>query len=546
MPGIYLWDMAYFQQQLGKMRHVLTHKATPNYAQHFQMNGVFTNHPPKSFSLVGSACISLRLLSYHLSSSVKVPIICPYTMEAVGSCRVELRALAQDHQSDLGSVSVADGPITAQLKPGDNLTFILNLDQVKGLTSNDFSTVHAQIQLSSLLGLSIPSENTFASLPIDLDTSSCAHLNLRRTVTTVVTPEIVQHLGVEYATIMFFAKANLSYLDRLERWDKTREAATSASSTGHTSPDERPITTPVKPSMRRCETDFVGPEKHDILACIEIQELASNGEYRSAEVDNETFGLHQGLQRRIKLVLHHDSGRALAWTKIHRMNSTDIRLVENGNIGIVGQSEVEIKALTQEVEFRSDGTSTLEFTGVWDTSAHYCSHLDRKTASNQSLLLKLNWTTEFDNLDQPAPFSIDLRIQILGRDHRKSSLRSFFGGSSMAYSSIVGIHQLHLNPPLTRFAEDLWRLDTANKHVRGQEGLGDWRPRSLSLLDDFQRMRRSEKGLADLQSTLAVLDMVGELDSTWRLPKSAADQEELLRRCLALWRKEMDSRHLVG
>ncbi|KAK8850532.1 hypothetical protein IAR55_004450 [Kwoniella newhampshirensis] len=514
------------------MRHVLALKEKPNYSLHFQIDEPFTSCPPPSYSFVGAARAPLRLLGGEMSSAVTVPILCPYTMEAIGSCRVDSRCTPA---STSGIASPASWqPLRSALNPRTRFSFTITVDSVKGMTSDDYAIVHTQVRLSTLLGPNIATENTFASKPVDLDETSVSHLNLRRSVATVVTPEIISYLREGYAIIEFFAKAKPEYLDRLERWDRNREASPPRSSPG------TPLrSSEVKPSMRRCETDFIGPELHDILANVEIKELASNGGYVSAEVYDDIFQLHQGLQRRLSITLTHSSGAALAWKRIYHASSSDVRVVEKGHTTSASKPDHEMKLGNQEVDDLSDGTSILRASGVWDTAVHACRQLDRRTPADQHLLVKLTWLLEVDTLDEPAIFHMDLPIKILSRDAKRSSILTFWSPRKV-YRSATSIFSLILTPPLARSAQDLWRLDTAKKHVRGEEALGGWKPRSLSLLKDLTRLKRSAKGLADVQATKAVLDLVGEVPLGNEM--GPEDREALLRRCLDLWKLEMDQR----
>ncbi|OCF33654.1 kinesin [Kwoniella heveanensis BCC8398] len=533
--AVYTWDLHRFGQQLSKMRHALVMNGMPSYSVHFRVDGTFSDNPPPSYSFIGSAKAPLRLLGKQVSHMVVVPILCQYTMEAIGSCKIDFRCSTSSASSGVVTPEADWRPMLGNLSVGTKFTFTVTVDGVKGLSSVDYASIHGQIRLSSLVGPSITSEDTFASLPVDLDKSSVAHLSLKRMVSVLVTPEIVQYLSHSYVTLEFFAKVRPEYLSRLDRWDSTREISPPNSSPGT---PLRPGET--KPAMRRCETDFVGPEHHDILANVQIQELSSNGEYVATEVLDDVFQLHQGVQRRLHINLTHSSGKVLPWKSLQHVSSSDIRLVDKGQAASVSKTEVEIRFNRQEVEYHADGTSTLSAAGVWDTAAHGCRQLDRRTSADQHLLVRLTWLLEVMTLDEPAVFQLDLPIRILGRDSRRSSILSFFT-SSKIYNSLTSTFSLDLTPPLARSANDLWRLDTAKKHVQGEEGLRDWKPRSLSLIEDFMKMKRTARNLADVQATKVVLDLIADVDRT----PLKADEECVLRNCLDLWRKEMEHRVII-
>ncbi|ODN82908.1 hypothetical protein L202_01159 [Cryptococcus amylolentus CBS 6039] len=530
----YTWDLPKFKQQLVRMRHVSALKQKPNYSEHFQIDGLFTDTPPPSFSFVGAAKVPLRLIASQLSYSVTVPIMCQYTMEAIGSCRVAFRCGNPDSSSTSGidtpdSFShISDNPLFV----GSKFTFTLIVDTVKGLSSTDYACIHAQTRLSSLVGPSIASEDTFASQAVDLDKASGTHLVLRKTVSVMVTPDILRFLREEYATIGFFAKAKDGYLERLERWDINHGTAPGSHLE---TPTQNGVT---KPAMRRCETDFVAPERHDILATVSILELSANGDYTPAEVFDDTFQLHQGLQRRLHLRLNHASGKSFPWTKLEHASIGDVRLMTRTGAASVGKSQVDVKVSDETVEYHTDGTSTLEAEGVFDTASLACRHLDKRTPSDQHLVIKFTWLLDVSTLSEPAVFHLDLPIRILGRDARRSSIMTFFS-AARAFESITRVYSVECAPPLARSANELWRLDTSEKHVKGEESLGRWKPRSLDLLDDWRKMRKAHNGLGEVAITKVVLEMHGEeMDGG----KGHGGNTELLERSLMLWNKAISER----
>nr|XP_019000355.1 kinesin [Kwoniella mangroviensis CBS 8507]OCF63816.1 kinesin [Kwoniella mangroviensis CBS 8507] len=536
--SIYVWELRRFQQQLSKMRRSLALKQNPNYSVHFRVDGTFTDTLPPSYSFIGSARAPLRLLANQLSYTTTVPIVCQYTMEAIGSCRVNFKS-SFPPSSGIATPESSWTPLNNNLTVGNKLTFTITIDGVKGLSSVDYASVHGQIRLSSLVGSSVVSEDIFASLPIDLDKTSVAHLNLKRTISVILTEEMINHIQDSYATIEFFAKVRTEYLERLERWDRTREASPPNSTPGAPRKMDE-----VKPAMRRSETDFVGHEHHDILASIEIRELASNGDYVPCEVFDDIFQLHQGLQRRLQIKLTHSSGKAFPWDRIQNVSTSDIRVIDKGNVSSISRSHVEMRLHNQDIDYLPDGTSVLEASGVWDTSSHGCKQLDRRTPSDQCLLLKLSFLVDVETLDEPAILQMDLKIKILGRDSRRSSIFSTIFASTKIYHSVTSIFAIDLTPPIARSTDDLWRLDTSKKHVKGEEVLkGEWNPRSLSLIEDFMKMQRTIRNLADVQATQSILEMIEDVE------RKDLDEDERVRsmkRCLELWKMEMDQRIIIN
>lgn len=519
------------------MRHVPSIQAKPNYSVHFRNEGTFSDIVPPAHSFTGSVKVPLRLVACHISLDAVLPILCPYTMEAIGSCRVAITHPSSG-ASGVGTPESSTRPLSSRLPVGQRHTFQLAVTSVKGLTSGSLSSIHAQVRLSSLVGHDIAQDETFSSTAIDLDKSSVAHLALKRSVSVIVTPDMLDHMQSSYASVDFFARLRPEYLHRLERWDVSREQSVPSSGVG------TPSEGGPRPSMRRCETDFLGAERHDVLATISILELTSSGSYDPVDVVNDTFNLHQGVQRRIGIKLRHSSGQRLMWTNVEHAATGDIRLFDKSHVAPVESKEVQLAVSSHEPEHLADGTSILSASGPWDSGAHGCIHLDRRTPSDHTVLVRLVFLVNVDTLQEPASFALDLPIKILDRDsRRRSSLMSYFAADKTR-DSLTAVFAVELSPPLAQSTSDLWRLDTSKKHVRGEEGLGDWRPRGVSLIEDWQRAGKIARGIADKQSTIAVLDLIGDVGDV-RRPDGGAGREDLMRRCVGLWQKQMDERYHV-
>ena len=100
------------------------------------------------------------------------------------------------------------------------------------------------------------------------------------------------------------------------------------------------------------------------------------------------------------------------------------------------------------------------------------------------------------------------------------------------------------SPPLTRSPKDLWRLDTAEKYVRGEEALGVWKPRGVSVVEDYTRLVSMERRAADVQAIRVIL--AGSPSS--RVVQTDAvvwASEDLVRKALNLWQKQFGHRGAV-
>lgn len=541
------------------MRNLTVFIDRPSYSQHFSSEEPFYNSPPPEYSFVGNALVSLAPLSRRLSSTSTVPIFCRYTAEAIGSCRIDLRlvnvvAPQRGHRSTPSTRSAS--PVPNAVATGSKINFVLSVDAVKGLSPHDYSAVHMQLRLSSFIGSSVGAEEVYPSTVLDMEAATLSDLKYRRSFTIAATAKVLNHLREGYAPLEFFATVTPTYLERLERWDEMREQRNFSTNGSHTNnsslapspiPDSRPTSTQ---PMRRSETDFVMEQTHDVVAWMQVCELGPDGKYVPVHVisqgslDAGSFCLHQGLQRRIVLHMASNSGRQLPWTEATRIRIGNVRLLDaKGRIHESASKPMVTLPLLQqqEVTFKPDGTGELTAEALWDSSVHDSLLLNRVTVSGQRVMLQVNWSVAVETCSEPVQFTTDVAISIQTRDARAPSRLMSFLGSTKILTKTSTVFHVKLTPPLTRSAKDLWRLDTAEKYVRGEELLGSWRPRGITVVEDYSRLVTMERRAADVQAIRVILAASPPRPSG----QSGADVwggEELLKKSLALWQKKFGHR----
>ncbi|KAJ7896033.1 kinesin-like protein [Mycena olivaceomarginata] len=530
--AIYTWSLDRMQQQLGRMRNLTTYIDRPSYTQHFSSDEPFYDTTPSEYSFVGNALISLAPLSRRLSSTSTVPIFCRYTAEAIGSCRVDIKIvnvqLSAKHANGSSTSTRASSPSPGTVPPGTKIGFYLTVDSVKGLSSHDFSAVHLQVRLSSLVG-PLGSEEVFSCPALDLDASTLSELRFRRIFSIVATTKVLAHLKEGYAPIEVFATVRPMYLERLERWDEMREQKLRPAPSRSSPVSENPPA--ALPPMRRSETDFVVTQTHDVVAWLQMCELAPDGQYAPVPVvsqdslDPGCFSLHQGLQRRISLTLSSNSGQQLPWIEFTKIRIGNVRLLDNnGRIhDSTSKALVTLPLMKDQVlEFKPDGTGHLAAEALWDTSIHDSLLLNRVTSASQRVILQLNWAVAVDTCADPVQFNMDVGITIQTRDARPpSKLMAFLGQTKI----------------LTKSSS---LLDTSEKYVRGEEALGTWKPRGLSVVQDYERLVSTERRAADVQAIRVVLMTTAPRPvNTETLAWKA---EELLKKSVELWQKQFGHR----
>lgn len=545
--AIYSWSLDRMQQQLQRMRNLTTYIDRPNYTQHFSSDEPFYNSPPPEYSFIGNALISLASLSRRLSSSSTVPIFCRYTSEAIGSCRVDIKiisvVLPAKYLNGSSASTRASSPIPCSILPGSKVMFFMTVDTVKGLSSHDFSGVHLQVRLTSIIGPNVTSEEVFPSSAVDIENGSLLDLKFRRSFSIVASTKVLSHLKQGYAPIEFFASVKPTYLERLERWDELREQKQCVKyCPDNPTPESR--SSPLPP-MRRSENDFLVEQVHDVVAWLQICELGPDGTYvpvsviSQGDLDIGSFLLHQGLQRRVNLSLSSNSGQQLPWSGFTKVRMGNIRLLDaKGRI-----HESTSKALItlplmkeQNVEFRPDGTGILQASALWDSSIHDSVLLNRVTAANQRILLHLSFSVAVESCADPVQFIMDTAITMRTRDASPPSKLLKFLGSTKILMKTSNLFSVRLSPPLTRSPKDLWRVDTSEKYVRGEEVLGRWKPRGISVVEDYERLISTEHKAADVQAIRIIL--ANHSPRPLAVDALAWRADAILAKSLALWQKQ--------
>ena len=547
--AIYVWSLDRLQQQLLRMRNLTAFIDRPSYSQHFSAEEPFYDNPSPEYSFIGNAMISMAPLSRRLSSTSVVPIFCRYTAEAIGSCRVEMKIVnvvfSSKRTNSSATSTRSSSPAPGTVPPGTKISFFLTIDSVKGLSHHDFASIHLQVRLSSFMGPSVSSEEVYPSMVIDLESASLSDLKFRRSFSIAASAKVLAFLRQGYAPIEFFARLRPTYLERMERWDEMRDQRPPPRNASAT-PEARPATLP---PMRRSETDFVTEQTHDVVSWLQFCELAPDGNYTPVPVvthgslDSGSFSLHQGLQRRIVLSLSSNSGKQLPWTEVTRIRLGNVRLLDNkGRLHESSSKSMVTLPLLQDqpVEFKPDGTSSLTATALWDSSVHDSILLNRVTAAHQRVYLQLSWSVAVETCEDPVVFTMDAAVTIQERDARPPSRILSFLGSTRVLPKASTVFTVRLTPPLTRSAKDLWRLDTAEKYVRGEEALGVWKPRGISVVEDYNRLVTMEKRSADVQAVKVVLAASPGNKQAMVVQEGAAvwASEDLMKKALELWQKK--------
>ncbi|KAI8090253.1 uncharacterized protein B0P05DRAFT_464203 [Gilbertella persicaria] len=527
--AVYIWSLEKLKTRLHKMRNLRQLADKPKYRKHFNLEDPFYEIPYPKYSFIGSAAISVRNLACHQQAYEScVEILCRMTGQVKGKLRVLVSPIARSgthapyltaEPLDLDESKNTKTAVQDTIQVGQQLLFEIRLLEITSLNENEFTQVHVQYRLSAFGGISAhaTAEKLFATNPVSgFGSNGIISLDYIQTLSISVTEATKNILLNKMIAFEVYGIAQPRALSAYERWDDQREKPhltemlAEPSSRNSLSPElQQHITT----KNSRPDDELLASERHDVLAWVQICELMPNGEYMPVQVvsqnasDRGTFNLRQGLQRRVRFTLSHTSGRQLTWTKISKATIGHVRLLDAKGrvVSSPAHEDVAIRLLSQQkVQYNNDGTSFLTAQGAWDSSQHDCLFLNRLTASQTRILLNLKWEIEVDKCSKPIQCSMDIAIRIQGRDASSFGLRKLLR-SHKYLNKCSGLFLIRLRPPMTRRVSQLWRLNTASKFVPGEETLGSWRPRGVSLINDFRhiqdRISRKEH-VAATQQTL--------------------------------------------
>jgi kinesin family protein 1 len=74
--------------------------------------------------------------------------------------------------------------------------------------------------------------------------------------------------------------------------------------------------------------------------------------------------------------------------------------------------------------------------------------------------------------------------------------------------SMSGIFTVGVRPTPVKRAGDLWRMNTQNNYVKGEEDLTNWFPRGVSLIRDYIAAKRRKLRLAELDAAQPLLSKI--------------------------------------
>ena len=521
---IYIWSVDKLRSRVLKMRQMHQYTDQPEHAQHLRFDSPFGEPEPFQYSLIGDGAIPLNAVFETRVQDFGIDVISPYTQTSIGKLRLSLEP------------SLAESP-PAFVK------FNIVLRDFAGFAEHEGTSVHVQMYVAGS-----SEENVATTQPVQgfgegpIRFESIHSLSVSRS-----------DAKIALMRVAVFARATPMHLDKLSSWDEIRELVDNPKD------QEEEV-------HRLRESEFQVEERHDVFAKVQILELAENGQYLPVEViqsqglDEGVYQLRQGLQRRVSICLTYSMTDNLPWDDVKLLRIGSLHLVDSSRrvTDLASETpEIALKLIHEPmVEDDTDGTSKITIIGQWDSSLHDSLLLDRTTAEQNRIRFTVKWDIESSRLDPAAfiTFSLDQHLQIMPRNFiRPQPILKSFWNQPHTTRSCNGVFSIAVRPVSAKQGtHDLWRLDTAKGYINGQELLGSWTPRGVSLVKDYITASSKRRQLQDIEAAkgslglrkLTVRSAVSHMRSRSTSPAVSSNDsknEALLEKYVALWRKPIST-----
>lgn len=504
---IHLWSLEKLDRRVQTMRQMHQYLDRPDYLQHFRLENPFIETCLPQFSIIGEANIPLTAVFEARVQDYAIEVYSTYTLEAIGRIRLSIE------------------PSAAQAPP-KMFKFNVVMHEMVGFAEREGSQLHGQMFIPDF---SEEGGATTTQMIQDFDEDpirfeSVHSMSLPRSAP----PSAMLRVAI-------YARITPMHLDRLLSWDEIREASEEVSSKGDAQ------------NARLPESEYWMQEEHDVYAKIKILELSETGEYLPVEIEQHSnldpgmYQLHQGLQRRIMINLTCSSSESLQWQEVKALHVGRLQLVDQDS-SILGRRDSNRQLplkLVKEPAIVEDANGIKEFTltGQWDSSLHGSSLLDRPTADRHSVQMSISVDIISTRVHQPMTFTLEENLQIRPRSWlRPQSMFKQLWKTTRIILYTAGIFSVSIRPASAKRASDIWRMDSQQTYVKGEEDLTNWKPRGVGLLRDYIRSQQTRKRNAEVEATKVFLRRHrSHIPSSSTTTELGPAQKGLLEKCLRLW-----------
>ena len=268
--------------------------------------------------------------------------------------------------------------------------------------------------------------------------------------------------------------------------------------------------------------------------------MTSSGKYECAEyrrindLDSGVFILHLGVQRRLRLKFSHTSGKQLQFERVAEVKLGAIREVDSRGrpvSSIIGQKSSSMRVLSSKLGAAKHESVPIEALATFDPSVSDADLIDRKTPPGNRILISLTTAIKCERVKETIPFSMDLAFEVHSRNSGELGWLAIFTPAKQIHTAVHGLFELVLTPAARRGRRNLWKRSSAQVYIRGEEVLGNWKPRGVSLLQDHQACEDKLASKVDLE--IARCRAKGPFESH---EGSEEEYNKLLQYCISLWK----------
>ncbi|KAJ2783045.1 hypothetical protein GGI15_002730, partial [Coemansia interrupta] len=507
----YAWPLDRFHAQLARLR-TLARSGLPA-GEHLRVDPL---GPPPAYACLGTATHPLGLAGSAAAArphavNIDAPVVDPLTLATRARVHASLALLPRAQDADAW-------------------TLIVHVARVDGLDERDVTDVHCVVRLVGAAagggGVSTPLRG-FGCGPVNVA------LRRQWAVGRVAEDALV--------AVDVFARARPPMLRRLfvedVRIEQALQAGRSLERLADDAEDDADVADDVK-TGRLHEDELCVDSRHEVAVWLRVLEPAADGSWQPAPVSGSPpgFTLRQGLQRRIAVTLAHSRSRHLRVAAVAAVRfGLPQALDDRGRLapadsapaaGAMAQLpvvHVQLPDAAGSAESpRPDNRVFVRLTAAWDTSLLGCRLLDAPTP--RGLRLRVPLEIALTLADGVADEPLVLRTCVLATvaDRQPAALAAVPRALFASLASVAALLQpagapdapqqlppadpvfrmfaVTLSPvfaadaacaaetePVAQSERNLWRLNTAKAYVRGEEALLPWRPRSVRMVDAYQR-----------------------------------------------------------
>ena len=291
-------------------------------------------------------------------------------------------------------------------------------------------------------------------------------------------------------------------------------------------------------------------ERHDILARVEVQEMTPSGKYeavecrRTSDIDSGVFLLRLGVQRRLRLTFSHNSGNQLKFVRVADVKVGSIREIDaRGKLlaSSSGQKSSSMRVLSSKLIKPRHESKPVEALTTFETTISDEDFMDRKTPPGNRIVLSLTTAIECERVTESIPLSMDVAFEVHSRTHGDPGWLAMFTPVKPIATATYGLFELVLTPAAQSGRRNLWKRTSAQVYIRGEEILRSWKPRGISLLEDYRAFQKAVDHRVDLEIAKCLAKGTFE-----QREGSEEEYNTLLEYCITLWkRKSRDSKPSV-